>query len=62
MDIFGNINKVIHTQEWKGSQMETLEELEHRYFMLEMQDSWDTSDDRYADELKEKLKKLREEM
>ena len=29
--------------------METLEELEHKYFMLEMQDSWDSSDYRYAD-------------
>ena len=42
--------------------METLEELEHRYFMLEMQDSRDSSDYRYADELREKIKKLREEM
>lgn len=40
---------------------ETLEELEHRYFMLEMQDKWDSSDYRYADELKEKIRKLREE-
>ena len=42
--------------------METLEELEHKYVMLEMQDSWDSSDYKYADELREKIKKLREEM
>lgn len=41
---------------------ETLEELEHKYFMLEMQDSWDSSDYRYADELREKIRKLKEEM
>lgn len=41
---------------------ETLEELEHQYFMLKMQDSWDSSDYRYADELREKIRKLKEEM
>ena len=40
---------------------ETLEELEQRYFMLQMQDVWDSSDYRYADELKEKIKKIKEE-
>lgn len=39
----------------------TLEELEEDYFMLEMQDTWDSSDYRYADELKEKIKKIKEE-
>lgn len=38
---------------------ETLEELEHKYFMLEMKDTWDSNDYRYADELKEKIKKLK---
>lgn len=42
--------------------METLEQLEHEYFMLEMQDTWDSSDYRYASELREKIKKLREEI
>ncbi len=37
----------------------TLEELEEDYFMLEMQDTWDSSDYRYADELKEKIRELR---
>lgn len=41
--------------------METIEELEHRLFMLEMQDTWDSSDYRYANELEEKIKKLKEE-
>lgn len=40
---------------------ETLEELEEDYFMLNMQDTWDSSDYRYADELKEKIKKIKEE-
>lgn len=39
---------------------ETLEQLEHDYFMLEMQDHWDSSDYRYANELEEKIKKLKE--
>lgn len=42
--------------------MEKLEELEHKYFMLEMQDRWESSDYRYADELREKIRKLKEEM
>ncbi len=41
---------------------ETLEELEHKYFMLQMQDHWDSSDYRYADELREKIRKLKEEI
>ena len=38
--------------------METLEQLENAYFILEMQDS---EDYRYANELKEKIKKLKGE-
>ena len=41
--------------------METLEELEHKYFMLQMQDCWDSSDYTYADELRSKIKRLKEE-
>lgn len=40
---------------------ETIEELEEKYFMLEMQDTWSSRDYRYADELRQKIKKLREE-
>lgn len=39
---------------------ETLEKLEQRYFMLQMQDTWDSNDYRYADELREKIRKLKE--
>ncbi len=38
---------------------EKLEELEHKYFILEMKDTWDSKDYRYADELKEKIKNLK---
>lgn len=41
--------------------METIEELEHDLFMLEMKDTWDSSDYRYANELEQKIKKLKEE-
>mgnify|MGYP000215387157 CR=1 FL=1 len=40
---------------------ETLEKLEEKYFMLEMQDTWSSKDYKYADELKEKIKKLKGE-
>ena len=40
---------------------ENLEELEHRLFMLKMQDTWESSDYRYANELEKKKKKLKEE-
>lgn len=39
---------------------ETLEQLEHRYFMLQMKDTWDSSDYRYANELEERIKKIKE--
>ncbi len=41
--------------------METLDQLEHKYFLLEMQDHWDSEDYREADELREKIKKLKGE-
>lgn len=40
---------------------ETLEELEEKYFMLEMQDTWSSKDFKYADELRNKIKKMKEE-
>lgn len=39
--------------------METLEQLEHKYYLLEMQDHWDSEDYRCADELKEKIKEAK---
>ena len=41
--------------------MSELEKLEHKYFLLEMQDHWDSEDYKYANELKEKIKKLKGE-
>lgn len=41
--------------------METIKELENDLFMLEMKDTWDSSDYRYANELEQKIKKLKEE-
>lgn len=41
--------------------MDTLEQLEHKYFLLEMQDNWTSEDYKYANELKEKIKKLKGE-
>ena len=41
--------------------MSELEQLEHKYFLLEMQDHWDSEDYKYANELKEKIKKLKGE-
>lgn len=41
---------------------ESLEELEQRYFMLQMQDIWDSNDYRYADELREEIRKIKEEI
>lgn len=41
--------------------METLEQLEERYFLLKMQDKWDSEDYKYANELKERIKKLKGE-
>lgn len=41
--------------------MSELEILEHKYFLLEMQDKWDSEDYKYANELKERIKKLKGE-
>ena len=58
-------NLIIHKIELEVKQErrnmeETLENLENRYFMLQMQDHWDSSDYRYAEELREKINKLKE--
>lgn len=39
--------------------MEELEELERKYFLLEMQDHWDSEDYKYAEELREKIKRIK---
>lgn len=38
---------------------ETLKQLEQRYFMLQMQDTWDSSDYVYADELRQKIREAK---
>ena len=40
--------------------METLEELENDLFVLQMQDVWSNDDYTYANELREKIKKIKE--
>ena len=40
---------------------ETLEKLEEKLFLLKMADHWDSEDYRYADELNEKIRKLKAE-
>lgn len=39
-----------------------LEDLEQKYFILNMQDKWNAEDYKFADELKDKIKKVKEEM
>ncbi len=39
----------------------SLDELENAYFMLQMCDRWDSSDYRYAEELREQIKKMKGE-
>ena len=41
--------------------METLEQLENAYFILKMQDKWNSEDYKYANELKEKIRNLKGE-
>ena len=41
--------------------METLEQLENAYFILKMQDKWNSEDYKYANELNEKIRNLKGE-
>ena len=52
---------ILNNRNQEGEEMETLEQLEKAYFILEMQDKWDSEDYRYANELKEKIRKLKGE-
>ena len=52
---------IFNSRNQEGEEMETLEQLEKAYFILEMQDKWDSEDYRYANELKEKIRKLKGE-
>nr|DAJ13831.1 MAG TPA: hypothetical protein [Siphoviridae sp. ctvzh6] len=52
---------IFNSRNQEENKMETLEQLENAYFILEMQDKWDSEDYRYANELKEKIRKLKGE-
>ena len=39
-----------------------LEELEHKYFMLQMADTWGPEEHAFAEDLRAKMKKIREEI
>lgn len=39
-----------------------LEELEHKYFMLQMADTWGSEEHAFAEDLRAKIKKIREEI
>lgn len=39
-----------------------LEELERKYFMLQMADTWGAEEHAFAEDLREKMKKIREEI
>lgn len=53
-------NKVIITNT-TNPRLQEIEKLEQRYFDLQMCDHWDSSDYRYAAELREKIKELKGE-
>ena len=36
-----------------------IQKLEDEYFMLQMKDNWDSDDFRYADEIREKIRRLK---
>lgn len=42
------------------NKLEELEKLENQYFMLQMQDTWDSGDYKFAEELRQKIKKIKE--
>lgn len=42
--------------------IEELEKLEQKYFLLQMQDHWDSADYKYAEELREKIKRCKSEI
>ena len=41
---------------------EQLEDLEQKYFILNMQDHWDSTDYRYADKLKQQIREVKEKI
>lgn len=53
-------NKKIFLATTTTPKLKQIEELERRYFELQMCDHWDSSDYRYAEELRNKIKELKE--
>lgn len=52
-------NKKIFLATTTTPKLQEIEELERRYFELQMCDHWDSSDYRYAEELRQKIKQLK---
>ena len=53
-------NEKIFLMQTTTPRLKQIEELERRYFELQMCDHWDSSDYRYAEELRNKIKELKE--
>jgi len=51
---------LIKDMEIKSKEEERLEQLEQKYFLLRMQDHWDSSDYKYANELREEIKRCKD--
>lgn len=47
-------------KEGKMSREEEIKKLEEEYFMLQMKDGWEESDYKFARELRDRIKKLKE--
>ena len=43
---------IFNSRNQEENEMETLEQLENAYFILKMQDKWNSEDYKYANELK----------
>lgn len=54
-------NEKIYFTTATNPNLQEIEKLERKYFELQMCDHWDSSDYRYAEELREKIKELKEE-
>lgn len=54
-------NEKIFLVQTTTPKLKQIEELERRYFELQMCDHWDSSDYRYAEELREQIKKMKGE-
>lgn len=55
------VNNKIYVTNATNPRLQQMKRLEQRYFDLQMSDHWDSSDYRYAAELREKIKELKGE-